>query len=214
MHVIRILIADHQVLTRRGLKALLDGEGGIEVVGEASSSQEVFALVKERKPHIVLMNMELPPLGGIGTTMTLKLEVPEIEVVLISGRDPDDRVMEAMEVGASGFVLTDISPENLVRVIRSVADGGTVIHPKIIRRLVHRLSSTRNGTVRAEGLSVREWEILLHIAQGFTDREIATRLHISETTVKTHVRSILKKTQTRNRTEAVTKVLYRRTGTV
>jgi len=214
MNAIRVLIADHQVLTRRGLKAVLDGEGGIEVVGEAASSHEVFTLVKERRPDIVLMNMELPPLGGIGTNMTLKLEAPEIEVVLISGRDPDERVMQAMEVGASGFVLTDISPENLVRVIRSVADGGTVIHPKIIRRLVRRLSTGRDGAPRTEGLSEREWEILLHIAQGATDKEIATRLHISETTVKTHVRSILKKTQTRNRTEAVAKVLYRRSGTV
>ncbi|MBI4279940.1 MAG: response regulator transcription factor [Armatimonadetes bacterium] len=206
---ISVVLADHNLLIRQGLRRILEEQGNMAIVGEARNAQEALALVQELSPDVLLINVGLPHLGGIPTIRRVKQAAPQTEVVAISA-EAGDQVMAALEAGAAGYLLADTEPETLLRVIRGARDGELIMAARPFPGRSGRGTERRTRRF-AEGkaghLSAREMEILQEIAQGATDREIAAHLTISEATVKTHIRSILKKVKARNRAHAVARFL-------
>lgn len=206
---IRVLLAEDQALIRRGLRTLLEAEPDIQVVDEAVDGEEAITKAKALDPDIVLMDIRMPVRDGIEATRLVKEQHPRAEVIILSAYEDDELVFEAIQAGATGYVLKDITPENLVRAIRAVHRGQAMMHPSITRKLVERLSSLAKeravGTSRihSDGLTDREVEILVEMARGASNREIAAKLYVSESTVKSHLRSIYKKINVRDRAQAV-----------
>jgi DNA-binding NarL/FixJ family response regulator len=214
---IRILIADDQAVVRSGFRALLEDEPDFEVVGEAGDGLAAVELARRRNADIVLMDVRMPRLDGLEATRRLAgagVEDP-IDVLVVTTFDLDDYVFGALCAGASGFLLKDASPETLLTAIRAVANGQGLIAPEVTRRLIaHFAASAPDPTRRheLETLSEREREVLLEIAQGRTNGEIAQRLFIEEATVKSHVSKVLLKLRLHSRVQAV--ILAYETGFV
>ena len=203
---IRVLIADDQALVRAGLRVILDHQPGIEVVGEASDGVQAVALARELRPDVCLFDIRMPEMDGIEATRILagpQAESP-FAIVMITTYDLDEYVYNALRAGARGFVLKDAGPELLGQAIHAAANGDALISPSITARL---LSTFAQGSARdrlpqpATPLTEREEEVLAHIAHGLTNAEIADELHVSLSTVKTHVTSLMTKLDVRNRVE-------------
>jgi DNA-binding NarL/FixJ family response regulator len=208
--VINVLLVEDQSLVRSGLRVLLEREADIKVIGEAADGEEAVALVAQLHPDLVLMDIRLPKIDGIEATRTIKGTHTDVEVLILSAYEDDEAVFQAIQAGASGYVLKDITPENLIRAIRSVRAGMSTVHPGITRRLLERISMmsrsrTTGGTagIHRDGLTPREVEILVGIAKGASSRELAARLFVSESTVKSHLRAIYRKINVRDRSQAV-----------
>lgn len=206
--VINVLLVEDQCLVRSGLRALLDREADIKVVGEAEDGEEAVRMVGELAPDLVLMDIRLPRVDGIEATRRIKDAHGGVEVLVLSAYEDDETVFQAIQAGASGYILKDITPTNLVRAIRSVRSGMSTVHPGITRRLLERLSavSTRSAgaaNIHSNGLTPREVEILVGIANGMSSRELAAKLFVSESTVKSHLRTIYRKINVRDRSQAV-----------
>jgi DNA-binding NarL/FixJ family response regulator len=205
---IRILIADDQAVVRSGFRAILEDEPDLEVVGDAGDGLAAVELAHRRNADIVLMDVRMPRLDGIEATRRLAgpgVEDP-IDVLVVTTFDLDDYVFGALRAGASGFLLKDASPETLLAAIRAVADGQGLIAPEVTRRLIAHFAANSPDPTRRhelEGLSEREREVLLEIAQGRSNFEIAQRLFIEEATVKSHVSNILLKLDLGSRVQAV-----------
>lgn len=212
MGAIRVLIVDPLTLVRQGIESLLRGNG-VDVVGAASDVQEALEQVKHLSPDVILFNQDTPGLDTPEAITLLKHHREQIEVLVLAERADEEQAFRSLEAGASGYVLKDISPEVLVRAIHGVCNGRTVMHPQIIRRLVERFRAlmleraTHGDGTHLTGLTTRELEIIVEMAKGATDREIAERASVAESTVKSHIRSILRKIGARNRTQAVAYVL-------
>jgi DNA-binding NarL/FixJ family response regulator len=209
---VRVLTVDDMTLFRQGIQSLLKGRDSVEVVGEASDAQEAADLVQELDPDVVLLDQTLPDLDTPATIVLLKQRRARVEVIVLSEASDEEGAFRALEAGASAFVLKDISTENLVRAIHGVCNGRTVMHPDITRQLIDRfrlLARERmaGGDGHLTGLTGRELEIVIEMAKGSTDREIARKASLAESTVKSHIRSILRKIGARNRTQAVAYVL-------
>ncbi len=203
---IRVLLADDHVLTRQGLRALLSSASDIEVVAEAGSGQEAIELAVRHQPDVVLMDVMMEG-DGVEATRVIKQRCPKTQVLILTVYADQDLFRRAVAAGAVGYVLKDISPENLVKAIRAVHVGKTMVNPGIVRRLVEDIQRRAEeqgilGIRRAHGLTEREVEVLLAVSQGLSDKEIAARLFLSESTVKTHLRSIYHKLGVRNRAQA------------
>ena len=205
---IRVLIADDQPLLRTGFRMILDAEPDIEVVGEAGDGREAVEAARSLRPDLVLMDIRMPVMDGVEATRQLSGPgvADPVRVLVLTTFDLDEYIVEALRSGASGFLLKDVPPEQLVDAIRVVADGGALLAPSVTRRLLdafaHRLPSSPDATAAAD-LTERELEVLRQVAAGRSNAEIAGELVVSETTVKTHVSRVLMKLDLRDRVQAV-----------
>ncbi|GAA3807841.1 response regulator [Streptomyces phyllanthi] len=204
---IRVLIADDQEMVRQGFTVLLNARPGIEVVGQAVHGLDAVAKVAELTPDVVLMDIRMPELDGIEATRRITAEHPDIRVLVLTTFDLDEYVYDALHAGASGFLLKDASADQLAEAVRVVAAGDALLAPGVTRRLIVEFARL-HGAPRAPlkervgDLTERETEVLVLIAHGLSNAEIAERLVVAEQTVKTHVGRILVKLGLRDRTQA------------
>jgi DNA-binding NarL/FixJ family response regulator len=200
---LRILIADDEPLVRTGLRAILDMEDDLTVVGEATSGAQVLPLVRQLRPDLVLMDVRMPDVDGIQATRYLVENVPEPpRILVITTFENDEYVYDALRAGATGFLLKRTPPEDILAAVRLVATGDSLLFPTAIRNLAVRHAS-RRGDGPTHALTEREADVLRLIAQGLSNVEIASRLYITPQTVKTHVSKVLAKLGARDRTQAV-----------
>lgn len=206
---IRVLLVDDQRLMREGLRTLLELEPGLAVAGEAANGQEALALYAELKPDVVLMDVRMPVLDGVEATRRLLARDPAAHVIILTTFDDDEYVFEGLRAGAQGYLLKDVSIQELADAIRTVVGGGVLIQPSVARKVVAEFARLRPPaphpgptTGLPEPLSERELEVLRLLADGLTNREIADRLFLAEGTVKNYVTNILGKIGARDRTQA------------
>ncbi len=210
--VIRVVVVDDQRLVRTGFAAILSTEDGIEVVGEAANGEEALALVDRTRPDVVLMDIRMPVMDGVEATT--RLAGPNVarptKVLILTTFDIDELVHNALQAGASGFLLKDAPPEELVHAIRVIAAGEALLAPSVTRRLLETFAGQRRANetspVAREAvarLTDREREVLLYMAQGLSNTEVATAMFLGESTVKTYVGRILSKLAARDRVQAV-----------
>ena len=201
--MLRILIADDQELVRAGLRMILEAQDDLEVVAEAAGGLEAISEVERTDPDVTLMDIRMPNMDGVEATRRLVGR----RVLILTTFDLDDYVVEALRAGASGFLLKDAPPAELVRAVRVVAAGDALLSPSVTRqqldRVVPRLPSSQPAPKMLRELTDREGEVLRLVAQGLSNAEIADRLVVSEATVKTHVSHILEKLDLRDRVQAV-----------
>jgi DNA-binding NarL/FixJ family response regulator len=218
---VRVLLADDQALLRAGFRMVLSAQPGIEVVGEAGDGEQAVALTAALDPDVVLMDVRMPTVDGIEATRRLAAAGARARVLILTTFDLDDYAFAGLRAGASGFLLKDVPPDQLTAAIRAVAAGDAVVAPRVTRalldRFAHQLPSEPEAASRAPdprlaALTPREHEILLELAAGRTNAEIAERLVLSEATVKTHVARVLGKLDLRDRVQAV--ILAYRLGLV
>jgi DNA-binding NarL/FixJ family response regulator len=209
---VRVLVADDQSMVRAGFRMLLAGEEDIEVVAEASNGREAVDKAARFQPSVILMDIRMPEMDGLKATRRILAEDTEARILILTTFDLDEYVYEALRAGASGFVLKDDSPEQLIAAIRTVAAGEALLSPTITKRVIQKFARTPRPAPPKEldELSEREQGVFRLLVQGLSNGEIAQELYISETTVKTHVTHILQKLNLRDRVQAV--VLAYRTG--
>jgi DNA-binding NarL/FixJ family response regulator len=214
-YVIRVVLVDDQELMRVGFRMVLGAQEDMEIVGEAGNGQEAVALAEELRPDVVLMDVRMPVLDGVEATRLIT-ERGLAKVLVMTTFDLDEYALSALRNGASGFLLKDTPSVQLVAALRSVASGDAVVSPSVTRRLLDRFLGSAGGELRdasvLDVLTEREREVLLLMAQGLSNTEIARKLFLSEATVKTHVGRVLAKLDLRDRVQAV--VLAYETGLV
>jgi NarL family two-component system response regulator LiaR len=201
---IRILIVDDHEIVRKGIRALLMTEPGIQVVGEAGDGQEAVSLAKTLKPDLILMDLVMPRMDGIEATrrITEQEQAQAPRILVLTSFAADDKVFPAIKAGALGYLLKDSGPEELVQAIHQVSRGEPSLEPSIARKVLQELSHPPKAQLTPEPLSERELDVLRLIAQGCSNRAIADKLVISEVTVRTHVSNILSKLHLASRTQA------------
>ena len=205
---IRVVICDDQAIFRRGLSMVLADEEGIEVVGEAEDGDEAVAVATDLVPDVVLMDIRMPKRSGIEATRAIAEAVPSAKIVMLTVSDEEDDLYEAIKAGATGYLLKEISIEEVASAIRAVVSGQSLITPSMASKLLTEFSSLSKKAeartaVPGPTLTARELEVLKLVAQGMSNKEIASELYISENTVKNHVRNILEKLHLHSRMEAV-----------
>ncbi|MDT7539023.1 MAG: hypothetical protein QOI82_2608 [Actinomycetota bacterium] len=202
---IRVLLADDQELIRSGLRTVLEADGGFEVVAEAADGREAVEQAQRLKPDVALVDIRMPEMDGIEATRAMAKVAPQTRVLVLTTYDLDEYVYAALMAGASGFLLKSVPTAQLVQGIRVVADGVALLAPSLTRRLVERFLAAPPGAspTAVRGLTEREVEVLINIARGLSNAEIAKELFVSEATVKTHVNHLLAKLQLRDRVQAV-----------
>ena len=208
---IRVVLVDDQQLIRVGFRRILETEPDIEVVGEAANGAEALDVVHWRRPDVVLMDIQMPTMDGLEATRRLlgapvAPAAPALRVIILTTFELDEYVFEALRAGASGFLIKNAPPEDLVAAIRSVVAGGALLSPSVTARVIGTFAHRRPGDLdarRVDALTEREREVLVLVGRGLSNQEIAARLVVGEATVKTHVSSILGKLDVRDRVGAV-----------
>jgi DNA-binding NarL/FixJ family response regulator len=202
---IRVLVADDQSMVRAGFRMLLANEPDIEVVGEASNGLEAVATVARLRPTVVLMDIRMPELDGLQATRRILAVDDTVRILILTTFDLDEYVYEALSAGASGFVLKDDPPEQLLAAIRIIAAGDALLSPAVTKRVIKQFSRVPRPRPprQFEDLTERELDVFRSVARGLSNTEIGRELYISETTVKTHITHILQKLNLRDRVQAV-----------
>ena len=203
MTEIKVLLADDHTLIRDGIRKILSLEPGFRVVGEAGSGYEVVRLAGELSPDVILMDINMPGMNGIEASQQIKKAYPEIEIIALTIHGDEEYVYELVKAGISGYLLKDISADELVSTIRRVFSGESVFNPAIARKLLGEFRRLTGGDVELRRLSRRELEVLEHVVRGENNKEIAEKLFISEKTVKNHLTNIFRKINVKDRTQAV-----------
>lgn len=203
----RVLLVDDQTLVRTGFRVIIDAQPDLEVVGEAGDGHEALARVAELEPDVVCMDVQMPGLDGLEATRRIVAGGGAPAVLVLTTFDRDDYLFQALEAGASGFLLKTASPEQLVDAVRVLAAGDALLSPSVTRRVIERFGGAASGAAVAdpalEELTEREAEVFRLLADGLSNAEIAGRLYVGEATVKTHVSNILLKLGVRDRVQAV-----------
>ncbi len=202
MQRIRVLIVDDHAVVRRGLRAFLESEEDIQVVGEAADGVEAVEKAQELLPDVVLMDLVMPGIDGVTATGQVVRASPDSRVLVLTSFGEEDKVFPSIKAGATGYLLKDVPAEGLVRAIRSVANGELLLHPEIATKVLDEFSNTHAETPALAELTPRETEVLTLIVKGRSNKEIACDLCLSIKTVKTHVSNILSKLHTIDRTQA------------
>jgi DNA-binding NarL/FixJ family response regulator len=204
---IRLLIVDDQRLMREGLRTLLELEGGVEIVGEAANGQAALEVYAELKPDVVLMDIRMPGMDGVEATRRLCTHWPEARVIILTTFDDDANVFEGLRTGAVGYLLKDLSGQELANAVRTVYQGGALIEPTVAKRVMAEFArlhpparSIQEGL--SEPLSERELAVLKLVSEGLSNREIGNKLGLSEGTIKNYITSVLQKIGVRDRTQA------------
>ena len=210
MGTINALIVDDHAVVRDGLTVMLRREHDFVVVGEVANGLEAVGMARELKPDVILMDLRMPELDGVEAMRRIRSEDPGAKFIVLTTFDSDEYIFDAIEAGAKGYLLKDASREELFKAVRAVHSGESLIHPGVAARILERFAQlTRQATADTEAPSGREVEVLRLMATGAPNKEIASSLSISESTVKTHVANIFQKLDARDRTEAVTKAVQR-----
>ncbi|HSJ55959.1 MAG TPA: response regulator transcription factor [Anaerolineae bacterium] len=216
---IRVLVADDHPVVREGFSAIVDVEEDIEVVGQAADGLEAVDLARTLAPDVVLMDLVMPGLDGVEAIARIRAELPDTHVLILTTYADDEHILAGVRAGARGYLLKDALPDELVKAIRVVAGGGSLLQPSVAARVLDKLSALMGGTggdatqpgaetgETAPLLTAREHEILAMLAAGARNREIAGQLFISERTVKVHVSNLIDKLDARTRTEAVARAI-------
>jgi DNA-binding NarL/FixJ family response regulator len=201
---IRILITDDHPVVREGLSAMLSREPYIEVVGEARDGREAIAKVDELRPDIVLMDLRMPEMDGVEAMRQIRARHPDIQFIVLTTYNNDEYIFKGIEAGARAYLLKDAPRDDLFKAIRAVSRGESIIEPAVAGKVLDRLTELSRQASTPEVLSDREVEVLILIARGSSNKIIADRLNIGQSTVKTHIQSIFRKLEVNDRTEAVT----------
>jgi DNA-binding NarL/FixJ family response regulator len=213
---VAILIADDQALVRAGFRMILEADPNLRVVGEASDGRQAIEVTRSTKPDIVLMDIRMPVMDGLEATRQISASNDPPRVVVLTTFDLDEYVFEALLAGASGFLLKDVAPEELLAGIRTIAQGDSLLSPSVTRRLIEAFVSDHHSPTEPppelQDLTARELEILRLMARGLSNAEMAEQLIVSSTTIKTHVARVLNKLGLRDRVQAV--VLAYETGVI
>jgi DNA-binding NarL/FixJ family response regulator len=211
---IRVLVADDQAMVRAGFRMLLTGEPGIEVVAEAIDGAEAVAKAALHAPDLILMDIRMPELDGLEATRRILAARPQARVLILTTFDVDEYVYEALRSGASGFLLKDEPPEQLIAAVRTVAAGDGLLSPAVTTRVIKEFAAGHRPTppLGLAELTAREHDVFRLLVRGMSNAEIAAALHLSDTTVKTHVTHVLQKLGVRDRVHAV--VLAYETGVI
>lgn len=200
--MIRVLIVDDHAVIREGLRTFLELQDGIEVVGEAGDGTEALEQAEQLEPDVVLMDLVMPRLDGVGAMRQLRERSPEMRVIVLTSFLDDDRLLPAIQAGAAGYLLKDVEPTELAQAVRTASAGQAMLNPAVAARLVEAIAENRAPGVQAERLTRREQEVLEQIAHGRSNKRIALELGISEKTVKAHVGRVLAKLGVADRTQA------------
>ena len=206
MNTIRILLAEDHVVVREGTRQLLEHEEDFEIVGEAGDGEEAVRLASQLKPDVIIMDVAMPKLNGVEATKQIKELLPSTIVLVLTGYDYDEYIFSLLEAGAAGYLMKDVSGDQLISAIRAVYAGEAVLHPVVARKLMDRFKSRAAGATEVrpqELLSQRELEVLKLAAEGMGNKDIGKALFISERTVQAHMRSIFNKLGVGSRSEAV-----------
>jgi NarL family two-component system response regulator LiaR len=201
---IRVLLVDDHPVVRKGLSALVDREPGIEIVGEAENGEQAVAMLERLRPDVVLMDLEMPGIGGIEATRRISESYPDVKIVVLTSHAAEEDVFPALKAGALGYLLKHSAPEDVLRAIHQAHRGESVLHPAIARMVLQELNrppQPRQSST-TDPLSERELEVLRLLARGMSNQEIADTLVVGEATVRSHVSAILRKLQLASRTQA------------
>lgn len=202
MEKIRIMIADDHSLIREGLKQLLEFDGSIEIVGEASNGEECLEKINECNPEVLLLDINMPEKNGIEVLKQMKADDSQIKVLILTVHNEMDYLIKAVDIGVDGYILKDSESSELKKAIRAVRDGENYIQPSLIPAMNSQLLNRDTDQDKISLLTNRELEVLVQVANGMFNKEIATNLNISERTVKNHISNIFKKIDVSDRTQA------------
>jgi DNA-binding NarL/FixJ family response regulator len=202
--MIKVIICDDQAIIRDGLEMLLKLEKDIEVVGQAQDGDEAVEMVKKALPDLVLMDLKMPGMNGIEATRQIRANYPQVKVLVLTTYDDDEWVFDAIRAGASGYLLKDTPREEVIKAIKGTALGKSFVDPTVAGKLLHHVAGkqAQPTTLLTDKLTGREADVLRLVARGFTNADIADRLHLSEGTVRNHVSAIFAKLEVADRTQA------------
>jgi len=212
MDALRVFLVDDHELVRRGVADLLEGDGGIEVVGEAGTVEQARGRIVATDPDVALLDVRLPDGSGIDLCRDLHTLVPRVRCIMLTAYDDDEALVAAVIANAAGYVLKDVRGGGLIDCVRAVADGKTLLDPAIVRTVRARMRADDHGDPRLAALNPREREVLSLIADGLTNRQIGARLSLTEKTVKNYVSSLLAKLGLQSRTQAAVLEMETRSG--
>ena len=202
MSTLRVFLIDDHDIVRKGVRALLESEGDIEIVGEASNISDAMRLVPELRPRVLVLDIALPDGSGIELCRTLRTLAPETRCLVLTSEEGEEAIAAAMNAGAVGYLLEQVEGTSLLSAVRTIARGHSLIDPALARRMITSMEQTNDAPEELAGLTEQQLRILALIAEGLTNREIGNRLYLAEKTVKNHVTRILAKLGVQRRTQA------------